>query len=307
MRLVQRCVRSLRGGTLLPRETVVVVDSNPAVEAALRDELGDQAVVVANRGFGISDARNTGLALVTGDIVAYLDDDADPEAGWLEAIVAMFERRPATVGVGGCVVPEYEPGSPQLPPEVLWIVGCIYRGHRSDEGPITRPIGANMAFRADAVASVGGFSSAFGPAGRSRAGWRRILPGKKTGSNEELALAVTLRRQFGRDCLWYCPAAGVRHFVPRARLSARYVVSRCWVEGTTKADVTALHGRAAMSEDQRYLLHVLLPAIARRFWTAARRLEPSALREAVLLSVAAIVTAAGYATRAVLSAFSSRE
>jgi glucosyl-dolichyl phosphate glucuronosyltransferase len=301
----------------MPNETIVVVDSNPSVEASLREELAEKALVVANRGSGASEARNTGLALATSDIVAYLDDDADPEADWLEAVIAEFERRPTTVGVGGRVVPEYELGSRPLPPEVLWIVGCTYRGHRSDEGPITRPIGANMAFRASAVSRVGGFPSAFGPNAARRTPARHGSAGKKTsapdrrplapgwlerghraaGSNEELALAVTLRREFGDECLRYCPSACVKHFVPRARLTARYLVSRCWVEGTTKADVTALHGRAAMSDDQRYLLHVLLPGIGRRLLTGSRHRDRSALLEALVLAAAAQVTAAGYVTR----------
>jgi glycosyltransferase involved in cell wall biosynthesis len=290
-------VDSLCDGTVVPNELIVVVDSNPSVEAALREELAGKARVVANRGSGASEARNTGLALAASDIVAYLDDDADPDADWLEAVIAAFERRPTTVGVGGRVVPEYEPGARPLPPEVLWIVGCTYRGHRSDEGPISRPIGANMAFRASAVSRVGGFPSAFGPNAMTRKPARRRSAGKKTGSNEELALAGILHREFGRECLHYCPTARVKHFVPRARLTARYLVGRCWVEGTTKADVTALHGRAAMTDDQRYLFHVLLPGIGRRLLTGARRRDTSALFEALVLAAAAHVTAAGYVTR----------
>lgn len=297
MNLVRRCVGSLSDGTVLPSETIVVVDSNPLVETAIREELAEQAVVVANRGSGVSEARNTGLALATSDIVAYLDDDTAPEPDWLEALVGAFERRPAAVGVGGRVVPEYEPGSRPLPPEVLWIVGCTYRGHRSDEGPITRPIGANMAFRANALSRVGGFPASFGPNAARRPRLRRRLAGKKTGSNEELALSLALRREFGDDCLSYCPSACVKHFVPRARVTARYIVSRCWVEGTTKADVAALHGRTAMSDDQRYLGHVLLPGIASRLQTAVRRLDGPALVDAVVLSAAAQVTIGGYATR----------
>jgi glucosyl-dolichyl phosphate glucuronosyltransferase len=292
MDLVKRCVASLCDGTVLPNEAIVVVDSNPSVEAALRKEIAEKAVVVANSGSGASAGRNTGLALATGDIVAYLDDDADPEADWLEALIGAFDRRPTTVGVGGRIVPEYEPGSRPLPSEVLWIVGCTYRGHRSDEGSITRPIGANMAFRASALSRVGGFPASFGPTG-----------GRTGGSNEELALAVTLRREFGGECLRYCPNACVKHFVPKERLTARYLVSRCWLEGTTKADVTALHGRAAMSHDQRYLVHVLLPGIASRLRTAARRRDKHALLEAVVLLAAAQVTVTGYVMRTLAYAF----
>ena len=54
---------------------------------------------------GLSGARNTGVARSTGDVVAFLDDDAYADPGWLAKLIAPMAN-PAVAGVGG--------GSPPL-------------------------------------------------------------------------------------------------------------------------------------------------------------------------------------------------
>ncbi|MDQ3890008.1 MAG: glycosyltransferase [Actinomycetota bacterium] len=297
--LVRRCLDSLHAGTVLPKETIVVVDSNPSLEETLRHVLADgRTEIVASSGAGASAARNAALDVATGDIVAYLDDDASPETDWLESLVRAFEQDHSVVGIGGRIDPDYE-GDSRLPPELLWLVGCTYRGHREDEGPISRPIGANMAFRSLALARVGGFSSEFGPRPDAGRAGTQLLE-RKTGSNEELALALQLRRVFGERCLWYWPSARVNHFVPSSRLRPRYILRRLWIEGRTKAAIKTRFGPAAMGDDKRYLVHVLIPAISRSVWTALLRRDRSALYATLLLAAGMLVTGAGYVFQGVI-------
>src|SRR5439155_19857996 len=49
---------------------------------------------------GLSSARNTGLVAATGEIVAYLDDDAYPDPHWLTYLAATFLST-SHAGVGG--------------------------------------------------------------------------------------------------------------------------------------------------------------------------------------------------------------
>ena len=57
---------------------------------------------------GLSRARNRAVAETTSDIIAFLDDDAIPEPGWLQAICNGFSLEPGIDSVGGAVVPVYE-------------------------------------------------------------------------------------------------------------------------------------------------------------------------------------------------------
>ena len=120
------------------------------------------------------------LRIAIGSVVAFIDDDAWADPSWLSALSRAFQD-PGVLGAGGRVVPDWEDASAALPPEIYWVVGATYRGHRTDAGPISRPLGCNMAVRREIFLALGGFPSAFGP--RS---------GAKMSSNEELATFTTI-------------------------------------------------------------------------------------------------------------------
>ena len=175
--LLVRAVRSVAAQTRAPAALVVVVDHCPGLLARATAELAAQAgvdpwpasprlTIVANSGRrGLADSRNTGIATVTADVVAFLDDDAAAETEWLQRLCRHYDD-PHVVGVGGRVVPEWASGRPAwFPPEFDWVVGCSYRGLPVDAAPVRNPIGANMSFRRDMVVEIGGFSPGLGRIG----------------------------------------------------------------------------------------------------------------------------------------------
>ena len=281
-----KCIKSVTEGSLLPGELVLVVDNNTQLEEALRAKTDkDQVRVISNRGRGVADGRSTGISVCRSDVMVFLDDDAWAETDWLQELMSGFDD-PRVVGAGGFILPDWAVTDPRLPEELWWAVGATYRGHPTGRVPITRPFGGNMAARREALIEVGGFPSEFGP-----------KDGKRRSSNEELALSAALRRRFGPNSILFVPGAIVRHHVPPERTTWRYLLSRSWVEGTSKADARRQFGRVEMGHDSRYVKQTLLPGALGYLGRALRFRSQTDLREGGMCLASLGVAAAGYGYR----------
>ena len=279
-------ISSVLGGTLVPTEMVVVVDGNPELhEALVRRTAGMGVTVLTNDGKGAADARSTGARHATGEFLAFIDDDAWAEASWLENLVDHMASAGA-IGAGGLILPDWQPGASRVAPELLWLVGCTYKGHPVNEGPISRPIGANMGVRRLELLDVGGFPSSFGP-----------RDGRKSSSNEELALFTLLRERFGDECVLYVPSAVVHHSVPAERTTWQYAVERSWAEGTSKAEAVNIFGPKTMNHDTNYVVSTLLPGAARYCLAAAKGNARANLRNSTMCITSLAVTGAAYGWR----------
>ena len=87
-----RAVASVQAQQPAPNEVILVVDHNPELLARLAEALPGVRVVPNTSERGSSGARNTGVALATGEIVAFLDDDAVAQPGWLAALTSPLCR-----------------------------------------------------------------------------------------------------------------------------------------------------------------------------------------------------------------------
>jgi len=79
-------VQSVRAQTLAPLQFIVVIDYNDDLLAQAREAFPELTVVPNGGPKGLSGARNTGVALASAEIVAFLDDDAVADATWLEEL-----------------------------------------------------------------------------------------------------------------------------------------------------------------------------------------------------------------------------
>ncbi len=98
---LQACLRSL-AELDYPNYEVIVVDNRPA--GAPPVDLPGVRVVRETRP-GISAARNRGLEEVTGEIVAFTDDDVEVDPGWLLAIATRLTEHPEEACVNGLALP----------------------------------------------------------------------------------------------------------------------------------------------------------------------------------------------------------
>ena len=152
-------------------------------------------------------ARTSAAQVATGDVLAFLDDDAAATPTWLSTLTAPYDD-PGVVAVGGAPIARYETERPRwIPHECNWIFGCAYRGLPQRRSPIEHMIGANMSVRRRVLLSWGGFHS---------------------DNHDDMDLSHRAIHAHGAAAVLYEPDAVVRHFVPASRLTWGYFWHRCF-------------------------------------------------------------------------------
>jgi len=165
---VTRCLEHLLAQTSAPLEILVVDSSSDDVtERLVRERFPTVAYTVCTSGMGaMATARNLGYRMTTGDVLAFIDDDAFAEPEWLERLLP-FYADPTVGAVGGRqirrVPGELEEGVDaigQLQPD-----GTITGNFAADPGgpvPVDHLLGANMSFRRSVLDRIGGIHEGYG-------------------------------------------------------------------------------------------------------------------------------------------------
>ncbi|MFD8086690.1 glycosyltransferase family 2 protein [Kitasatospora sp. NPDC059722] len=167
-----------------PRFEVVVVDNAPHSEAAarlVRERYQGRVRYLREPIAGLARARNRGLAVAAGQLIAYVDDDIVVDRAWLAAIAEAFAGSRRTGCVTGLILPVELVTDAQA---------AVVRHADFDKGfarrrwsladPPPDPLfpftagrfgsGGNMAIRADLLRALGGFDLATGPGTPARGG-----------------------------------------------------------------------------------------------------------------------------------------
>ena len=199
-------------------------DGTPALLADLARRHGPLIRVAREARLGLSAARNRALAEAHGEIVAFLDDDAIPRAGWLAALVAPY-RDPRVVCAGGRIRLHFpDPPPPWLGPALHGAFSAFDLGdepRRLRYGRDDYPYGANISFRAARARAAGGFCTSLGVSGRVE-----LL-------HEEIDLCYRLERDGGE--IVYAPDAVVDHWVLAERVSPARLLRRYALGGRSAA------------------------------------------------------------------------
>lgn len=271
-----------------PAQTILVIDNNPALLARARETFSN-ITVMSNQGErGLSGGRNTGVAAATGDIIAFIDDDAAADPAWLGELVKGYAD-PHVMGVGGSIQPAWETGRPRwFPSEFDWVVGCTYTGMPLRDAVVRNVFGCNMSFRASACKIGGDFKL-----GRSN--------GTVESSHEDTYYCIHLTRLIPGAKVLYKPSATVHHHVPGSRSTLRYFIHRCYVEGLSKARLGRIVGQdRSLNTEGTYVATTLPKGVMRGLRDAVLRLDLSGLGRAFTILLGLTVTSAGYA-RSMLS------
>lgn len=156
---IGECLQALEKLEYPSYEVIVVDDGSTDDTADIAREF--DCFVISTHQSGLSNARNTGLKAATGEIVAYLDDDAYPDAQWLTYLAATFKSTDHA-GVGG---PNIAPPGDGFVAEVVdRAPGNPTHVLLSDREAEHIP-GCNMAFRRERLEAIGGFDPYYRVAG----------------------------------------------------------------------------------------------------------------------------------------------
>src|SRR5205823_3917566 len=162
--LLQHCIEHVLA-QLYPRKEIIVVDSSSNNES--EQVVARYPEVISLRLHGqrnnMPQARNAGIAISSGDILAFIDDDSMIQSGWFAALANAYCDE--TVGaVGGRIIDMPEPycdqisGSPYL---VVKPSGRVVRRGvgllSTEQREVDHLPGGNMSFRREALEQVGGF------------------------------------------------------------------------------------------------------------------------------------------------------
>ena len=239
-------------------EVIIAIDGNEEfykkVVANYRSQDTVKAVLLRENA-GVSAARNAGVRVARGDVIAFMDDDAVADRQWVENLLSTYREYDA-VAVGGKILPLWLGEKPDhLPEELYWLVGVTHDGFAGEEVvEVRNTFGPNMSFKREVFEKVGGFSESLGFA-RKGAFYLQA---------EEPELALRMKQTLGKGVV-YNPHAIVYHKIPQSKLGVGILLRRAFYQGYSKALLGKLHVSAdSMATEKSYLRALLLKYIPRR-------------------------------------------
>jgi GT2 family glycosyltransferase len=123
--LLQACLRSVSryGPSTIPYETIVVLNETWDEDVApLRETVRGVQVINSPINLGLAGAGNRGRHIASGEFLLLLHDDAEVEAGWMEALVETADSHPEAAAIGAKVL--HPDGRLQFAGQILWRDGC---------------------------------------------------------------------------------------------------------------------------------------------------------------------------------------
>ena len=245
------CLESVKRQTLTPLEIILVLDPDLDFES-YSSRVSSGVSIVKAKASGLSNARNAGVEVAQGDVIAFIDDDATADGNWLRNLAENFHDD-IVAGAGGYAKAVWENGRPAWFPEELdWVVGSSYRGGPSERCYVRNPLGCNMAFRKQVFREIGLFRSGIGRIGTTLIG------------SEEAEFSIRLSKAIPSARIVFDPSAVVYHRVAKIRRGFTYLLRRSYYEGVSKALIGRVHpstGNSFFVERMylRYLLQVSVP------------------------------------------------
>ncbi|MFP4117168.1 MAG: glycosyltransferase family 2 protein [Candidatus Aenigmatarchaeota archaeon] len=218
---LQDCLDSIERQSFSNFETMVI--SNSDLESDLK-ERDLRFLKTENR--NLSQQRNLGVEESEGEILAFIDDDAEACEEWLENIVRHY-RDEDVMCTGGKVKPKF---SSEVPEDLKELDKHIFYGligatfiEWDEAKEIESPLiwGCNISFRKTVFEEIGRFPKELG---RDKG---------KLMSEEERYLQIKILENNYK--IIYDPRAVIKHHIDSKRLSEKYLLKRSFWQGVSEA------------------------------------------------------------------------
>lgn len=216
-------------------ETLIVAERSPELTSSIRGYIKKKGYPnvrvlynVDQGEWGSYSARNLGIEQASGDILAFIDDDALLFPDWAEETARSYAEDGSVIGLTGPILPLWEDEQMSwFPRELYWIFSCTYWDW-TEKTEVRNGYGTNISFRREAFDACGAFKDSLGvEKGWGKSDWQR--PGAK---ETEFSLRVT--QKTGKRIV-YSPKIRVKHKVYRYRLKTGFIARRAYWEGYAKA------------------------------------------------------------------------
>lgn len=274
-------VESVLRQTHDPIEVVLVSDGNPVVAEHMTADFGHHDAVrvhCTDENRGISYARTRGAEVATGELVAFLDDDAIATYDWIETLVETYSSTDA-YAVGGRLDPQWLAGRPSfLPEEFYWLIGCTERGFADHLEEVRNTYGSNIAFDREVFLDVGGYDEETGRKGDSHV------------QAHEAPACIRIREQYGRGVV-YNDEAIVYHKIFEYRTDFRWLVGRAFWQGYSKRVMNLRHPEDEGNEGE-YLRDLTTQYVPQRVYGLIK--DPSRDKLAQLASIVVFTAVVGF-------------
>lgn len=115
--LLPSCLKALSSLDTPPgwRIELIVVDNASDQPVAVLADAWPHVTFLVEPRRGSYAARNTGLAVATGEVVAFTDSDCQPAQDWLVVVLRRLEEEPGVSAVAGRVQTVFDSGRPSSP------------------------------------------------------------------------------------------------------------------------------------------------------------------------------------------------
>jgi glycosyltransferase involved in cell wall biosynthesis len=287
---LKEAAKSVLDQTYDPVELVLVSDGDQDVYERYQTDFGDNDTVrihCNDENVGLLESRNNGAQAATGDVVAFMDDDAIADPEWVAELVAAYREEDA-IAVGGRMTPAWVAGKPSfLPAEFYWLVGVTHRGFgppggdENTPGEVRNTFGSNISFDREVFLELGGFDSNIG----GRQGDANLQGG-------ETELAARLQTEYDTG-VYYTPDAKVAHKVFEYRTDPGWLLDRAFWQGYSKRGMEVLVP-ASTGAESAFLGALFTDHLPTRLRQLARRPRLSGILQLGMLFVLTTVVGLGY-------------